>query len=259
MEENRQNTNGLLEKYIQDKYSICREERQYALYLHNYIKRMISNNFKEEELEEVKNFKNVLLGNKDAVIENVFYEATFMRDLFEYDKRRAYAYTAYRNANEKEPSCEELEEERDNIISTSGTTAEAILNYNKESSDEYIAWNQAKGTYDNKAQEVEDGAVVYAANKTALADVVRELETATGDEKTQLETQKTNLEIKIKNHEDLVTERDRLETDLKTKKTALDENDAKMVKAQEDLRAVDEELREVRSEINEAILDMADG
>lgn len=167
--------------------------------------------------------------------------------------------TANSVANNLQDRLAELEEERDTIISTSGTTAEAILNYNKESSDEYIAWDQAQKTYNAKAREVENGAVLYEANKTALADVVRELVTATGDEKTQLETQKTNLEIKIKNHEDLVDERAQLETDLKTKRTALDENDAKMVKAQEDLRAVDEELREVRSEINEAILDMADG
>ena len=47
---------GLLDKYIIDEYSICREERQYALYFHNYLKTLIDKTSQEvsEEINELK-------------------------------------------------------------------------------------------------------------------------------------------------------------------------------------------------------------
>ncbi len=68
-----------LDKYISDEYSICREERQYALYLHNILLKYKTPGSRKEE-----RLKNIFSACKldDATIENVFYEATFMRDLF---------------------------------------------------------------------------------------------------------------------------------------------------------------------------------
>ena len=91
-----QNLNLSIDNYVKDNLSICREERQYALYLSNVLryygknpsgkpanrigndaevkKKFIACGFKENELDNV-------------VIENVFYEATFMRDFFERNRR----------------------------------------------------------------------------------------------------------------------------------------------------------------------------
>lgn len=83
----------LLSKFISDKNSICREERQYALYLYNVLQAYhfgsrnddvvkIMNDIFGKELNENENGK--------LEIDNVFYEATFMRDLHEYNRRCFY-------------------------------------------------------------------------------------------------------------------------------------------------------------------------
>ena len=68
-----------IENYIRDGYSICREERQYNLYLYNILRKYRNpESRKEEEVGHI--FE--CCGLKNAVVENVFYEATFMRDFF---------------------------------------------------------------------------------------------------------------------------------------------------------------------------------
>lgn len=103
--------------YISDEFSICREERQYALYLSNVLRyygknpddetkttNRIDDNEKVKSIfeacfvnkKDLKNFNNeeerkriVEEELKNIVVENVFYEATFMRDFFER-KRENY-------------------------------------------------------------------------------------------------------------------------------------------------------------------------
>ncbi len=69
--------------YLIDEYSICREERQYALLLNNILKaRAVNNNFGGVKVDKIIE----ICGLKGIKIENVFYEATFMRDYFKKDK-----------------------------------------------------------------------------------------------------------------------------------------------------------------------------
>lgn len=73
--------NSLIDKYLCDKDSICREERQYAVFLYNYL------NSLKENSEDILQYKNKLFGDDDITIKYVFYEATFMRDFFYWDRK----------------------------------------------------------------------------------------------------------------------------------------------------------------------------
>ena len=76
-----------IENYLVDEYSICREERQYALLLYNILKARSKNEcFGGKEVDDI--IKEC--GLENVVIKDVFYEATFMRDFFERDRRLAY-------------------------------------------------------------------------------------------------------------------------------------------------------------------------
>ena len=65
-----------IENYISDKDSICREERQYALFLCNVLR------YYKRSDGKVKNIFDACGIPSGAEIENVFYEAAFMRDYF---------------------------------------------------------------------------------------------------------------------------------------------------------------------------------
>ena len=78
---------------------ICREERQYALYLSNVLRyygkdpqNRIRDNEKVENILKVENiFKACGFNNLDnLIIENVYYEATFMRDIFERNRKKYF-------------------------------------------------------------------------------------------------------------------------------------------------------------------------
>lgn len=111
-----------LAQFISDEYSICREERQYALYLYNLINKLrytksfdwiadseiieVSKNKKislKKSAEDIVNNcgLNQITGDilKDIDIQGVYYEATFMRDIFER-LRRIDCYKSL-NRNEK--------------------------------------------------------------------------------------------------------------------------------------------------------------
>ena len=100
---------GLLDKYIIDEYSICREERQYALYFHNYLKTLIDKT-SQEVSEEINELKKEMFGDKNVIVKKVFYEATFMRDIYEYDKRVAYANAELNKIKESELSEDKVNE-----------------------------------------------------------------------------------------------------------------------------------------------------
>lgn len=63
-------------KHMETEYSVCREERQYAVFLYNilcYYRRP------ERRCQQAQKIFKVC-GIEDAIIKQVFYEATFMRD-----------------------------------------------------------------------------------------------------------------------------------------------------------------------------------
>lgn len=80
----------LLSKYICDNNSICREERQYALYLYNALLAYNNDKLRNSAIEDI--VKNIFGADEgdNLQIDNVFYEATFMRDLHEYNRRCCY-------------------------------------------------------------------------------------------------------------------------------------------------------------------------
>lgn len=84
---------GTIDNYILDgdskdnncNYSVCREERQYAVFLYNILRAYSNPERRQGEVQE-KIFNACGLKN-NYEIEKVFYEATFMRDIFERNRR----------------------------------------------------------------------------------------------------------------------------------------------------------------------------
>lgn len=79
-----------IENYIRgdaySDYSICREERQYALFLYNILWKYRQPTV-DREKDGIKNVFAVCGIPKEAQITNIFYEATLMRDFFERNRR----------------------------------------------------------------------------------------------------------------------------------------------------------------------------
>ena len=73
-----------IEEYISGSDSICREERQYALFLNNILLGIKAEKITGDDR------KNILsaCGLVDATIQHVFYEAAFMRDIFHYTESK---------------------------------------------------------------------------------------------------------------------------------------------------------------------------
>ena len=87
--------NCSIENFIMDEYSICREERQYAVFLYNILRKYGKKQAREklagEERDTIfKIFEACGIEAEDD-IEYVFYEATFMRDFFERERRYSAA------------------------------------------------------------------------------------------------------------------------------------------------------------------------
>lgn len=126
---------------------ICREERQYALYLSNVLRYYGKNpdydkpNYdkisKDEPVNRIENnetVKNIFracgfndVDLKNIVIENVYYEATFMRDFFERN-RRYYLAVKDGEKPEVEYSKEPFQHE-DFIVSTKNSFNYELLVY----------------------------------------------------------------------------------------------------------------------------------
>ena len=81
-----------------EEYSICREERQYAVFLYNilrkYGKKQSRENLTGEEKNHIFEIFEACGIEADSDIEHVFYEATFMRDFFKRERRYS-AITKY--------------------------------------------------------------------------------------------------------------------------------------------------------------------
>lgn len=80
-----------IENFINDAYSICREERPYALFLYNILRYYRIPERREGKVDVQKIFTVCGLDEKVAVVDYVFYEATFMRDFFERNRRLRYS------------------------------------------------------------------------------------------------------------------------------------------------------------------------
>lgn len=84
-----------MENFIMDEYSICREERQYAVFLYNILRKYGKKQAREELAGEERDTILKILEacgiEADDDIEYVFYEATFMRDFFERERRYSAA------------------------------------------------------------------------------------------------------------------------------------------------------------------------
>ena len=83
--------NCSIENFILDEYSICREERQYAVFLYNilrkYGKKRSRAKLADGEKEDIQAIFAACGIEADDDIEYVFYEATFMRDFFKRERR----------------------------------------------------------------------------------------------------------------------------------------------------------------------------
>lgn len=84
-----------IKNFLCDKYSICREERQYVVFLYNILRKYATLESRKREGEENADRVNVKkifesCGLKDdAFIDYVFYEPAFLRDFFErYNRLR---------------------------------------------------------------------------------------------------------------------------------------------------------------------------
>lgn len=83
-----------IENYIRnDNYSICREERQYAVFLYNIL-RKYSKPEDRKDRKDIKKMFDACRIPEEADIKHVFYEATFMRDFFERNRRIHWAEKA---------------------------------------------------------------------------------------------------------------------------------------------------------------------
>lgn len=105
--------NYLIEgRYEQDygpEYSICREERQYALFLYNVLRAYSKGIYSEKTVgEDISELENILklCGLEGMKINKIYYEATFMRDFFERDRRLGYCKEAYERLKNKDFSYE---------------------------------------------------------------------------------------------------------------------------------------------------------
>ena len=83
--------NCSIENFIRDEYSICREERQYAVFLYNILRKYGKGQSREKlagkEKEDILTILEACGIEADDDIEYVFYEATFMRDFFKRERR----------------------------------------------------------------------------------------------------------------------------------------------------------------------------
>ena len=79
-----------MENFICDEYSICREERQYVVFLYNILRKYSTPESREKTEDQIGKVEEIFKAcglENDAVVEDVFYEPAFMRDFFERNRR----------------------------------------------------------------------------------------------------------------------------------------------------------------------------
>ena len=161
-----------IDNYISDEFSICREERQYALYLSNVLRyygknpkhekdpkvgpaNRIGNNEEVEKIFEACGFDNL----ENIFIKNVFYEATFMRDVFERNRR-------YYLAKDKTEACLKVEysknpyRHKDYKISKNNSFNYKLLDYCID----IISMNRDNDEQSDQDEKSEDNIVISERN-----------------------------------------------------------------------------------------------
>jgi len=76
-----------IESFICDEFSICREERQYAVFLYNILCKYSDAGKRKKQPQNIKNIFTACHIPENSSIDHVFYEAAFMRDFFERNRR----------------------------------------------------------------------------------------------------------------------------------------------------------------------------
>lgn len=89
-----------IENFIKDEYSVCREERQYAVFLYNILRKYNTPEKRKEDPRIGTIFRNCYIP-PEAEIRSVFYEATFMRDFFERNRRVELGLKMEKNLEEQ--------------------------------------------------------------------------------------------------------------------------------------------------------------
>lgn len=115
-----------IENFICDEFSICREERQYALFLYNILRKYSDYKKRREQPQNVKNIFTACHIPENASIDHVFYEVTFMRDFFDINRRMYFSdqceVTSDKSFNLKliKYVYEQKHKENNNIVKYSG-------------------------------------------------------------------------------------------------------------------------------------------
>lgn len=92
-EQEQDGTNNIspsMKNFICDEYSICREERQYVVFLYDILRKYAkpeSRKKTEDQIGKVEEIFKVCGLEDNAIVEKVFYEPAFMRDFFERNRR----------------------------------------------------------------------------------------------------------------------------------------------------------------------------
>lgn len=129
-----------IENFICDEFSICREERPYAVFLYNILRKYRDPDSRKGKTEVQEIFR--ACGLEDVVVEHVFYEATFMRDFFERDRRLRLSNKCEwpeRLKNKK------FKSKKDNVLPEESFNTSLI---------QYV-WEWRKEEYENDTGEIE--------------------------------------------------------------------------------------------------------
>ncbi|MCM1166134.1 MAG: hypothetical protein NC299_14285 [Lachnospiraceae bacterium] len=88
-------------RYVCGSASICREERQYSLFLYNILRKFYSERRRDENHKAVKDIFKACSLPSNSDIREVFYEAALMRDIFERNRRLVLCSDPYINMYSK--------------------------------------------------------------------------------------------------------------------------------------------------------------
>ena len=69
-----------IENFICDEFSICREERQYAVFLYNILRKYGDAGKRKKQAQDIKDIFTECHIPENASIDHIFYESAFMRD-----------------------------------------------------------------------------------------------------------------------------------------------------------------------------------
>lgn len=159
-----------IDNYISDENSICREERQYALFLCNILKYYQSSDARVKIIFDACGIPS------DATIENVFYEAAFMRDFFHKSREKRESFNQKLityvskgkvlysgkevNLGRNEIECDDLDKKRKYVIRWMMEAKPDLAVIYKQKNKKFLLFIECK---------FESGESVYKADKFGLS------------------------------------------------------------------------------------------